>query len=57
LSVEGASALAVSLRNILLEGRAPAATLVTKMAIVSFASLGVGWFAFAKLKSRFYNYL
>jgi len=51
------AALAVSLRNILLEGKAPAATLITKMAIVSFASLVVGWFVFGKLKSRFYNYL
>jgi ABC-type polysaccharide/polyol phosphate export permease len=51
------AALAVSLRNILLEGRAPAVSLLTKMALVSFASLAVGWFAFDRLKTRFYNYL
>jgi lipopolysaccharide transport system permease protein len=51
------AALAVSLRNILLEGKAPASSLVLKMALVSFTSLGVGWFVFGKLKSRFYNYL
>jgi lipopolysaccharide transport system permease protein len=51
------AALAVSLRNILLEGRSPAASLLTKMALVSFASLAVGWFAFDTLKTRFYNYL
>jgi len=51
------AALAVSLRNILLEGKAPASSLVTKMALVSFACFGVGWVVFGKLKSRFYNYL
>jgi lipopolysaccharide transport system permease protein len=51
------AALAVSLRNVLLEGKAPAASLVTKMTLVSFSSLVAGWFVFRKLKSRFYNYL
>jgi lipopolysaccharide transport system permease protein len=51
------AALAVSLRNIFIEGRSPAFSLLSKMASVSFASLGIGWFAFRKLNSRFYNYL
>jgi ABC-type polysaccharide/polyol phosphate export permease len=51
------AALAVSLRNVLLEGRAPAWSLVTKMALVSLASFAIGWVTFRKLKTRFYNYL
>ncbi len=51
------AALAVSLRNILLESKSPAFSLLSKMTLVSFASLGFGWLTFGKLKSRFYNYL
>jgi lipopolysaccharide transport system permease protein len=51
------AALTVSLRDILMEHKTPAFSLISKMTLVSFVSLAVGWFVFGKLKSRFYNYL
>jgi lipopolysaccharide transport system permease protein len=51
------AALAVSLRNILLENQSPAATLLSKMTFVSFTALAAGWLIFRKLKTYFYNYL
>ena len=51
------TALSVGLRNILLDGTAPAATLIVKMIAVSLVMFGVGWVTFSKLKSRMYNYL
>jgi len=51
------TSLAVGLRNILLEGRSPSYSLLLTVTLISFASLGFGWLAFAKLKGRFYNYL
>ena len=51
------AALVMALRNILLEGHAPAASLLSKLALVSFATLIAGWFIFKKLQGRFYEYL
>ncbi len=51
------AALTVALRNILMQDTSPAFSLLSQMTLVSFVSLGVGWFVFGKLKSRFYNYL
>src|SRR6185437_812913 len=51
------AALVMALRNILLEGRAPASSLLSKLTLVSFGTLVVGWFVFKKLQERFYEYL
>ena len=51
------AALAVGLRNILMQGVSPAPSLLLKMTLVSFCSFGAGWFAFSKVKARFYDYL
>ncbi len=49
--------MTVSLRNILLENKTPAFSLLSKMTLVSFAALALGSLIFRKLKVRFYNYL
>jgi lipopolysaccharide transport system permease protein len=51
------AALAVAFRNILMQGVSPAPSLILKMTLVSFCSFGAGWFAFSKVKDRFYDYL
>ena len=51
------AALSVAFRNILIENRPPAFSLLSRMTLVSFLFLGVGWFTFRKLKGRFYNYV
>lgn len=51
------AALVLALRSILLESKSPASTLLLKMTAVSFVALAAGWYVFAKLKNRFYNYL
>jgi lipopolysaccharide transport system permease protein len=51
------TALAVSLRNVLIEGASPSASLLVSMTLGALISLGFGWLVFARLKSRFYNYL
>ena len=51
------AALVLSLRNILMEGRAPATTTLLKLVTVSFFALAVGWLIFHRLKSKFYDYI
>jgi ABC-type polysaccharide/polyol phosphate export permease len=51
------AALTMALRNVLLDGQAPPATLLTKLVLVSLGTLLCGWFFFGKMKSRFYDYL
>lgn len=51
------AALVLALRNIILEGKAPRAVLLSKLFFVSFFMLGLGWFVFGRLKRRFYDYL
>ena len=51
------AALVMAMRDIVLEGHAPAATLLTKLALVSLISLVVGLFTFRRLQRRFYDFL
>ena len=51
------AALIMSMRNILVEGRAPAWSLMTKLALVSLVMFCGGWWLFRILKKRFYEFL
>ena len=51
------AALVLAMREILLEAKPPSAVLLTKLTLVSFVTLMVGWIAFRQLKARFYDYL
>ncbi len=51
------AALVLAMRDVILEGKAPSEILLTKLALVSFLTLAMGWFTFGRLKGRFYNYL
>src|SRR5438128_1575178 len=51
------SALVMAMRNILLEGVAPAQSLLVKLTLVSMGMLAAGWLVFRRLKHRFYDYL
>jgi ABC-type polysaccharide/polyol phosphate export permease len=48
------AALVLMMRNVLLEGRAPLFSTLSRLAIVSFLMLGAGAWVFAKLKNGFY---
>ena len=51
------AALVMALRNILLEHRAPAFSLLWRLAAVSCFTLGAGILIFRRLQRRFYTYL
>lgn len=51
------AALVLALRNVILEGKAPPAQLLSKLFFVSFLMLGLGWAGFRRLNRRFYDYL
>lgn len=51
------AAVVMAFRNIFLEGRAPANTILIKLALVSGLSLLLGCVIFERLKKRFYDYL
>ena len=51
------AAMVMAMRNILLDGHAPAASLAIKLSLVSVALFAAGWWVFGRLKRRFYNYL
>jgi ABC-type polysaccharide/polyol phosphate export permease len=51
------AALVLAMREVLLDGKAPSDVLLTKLALVSFVTLAVGWFSFRRLKDRFFDYL
>jgi len=51
------AALVLASRNILLEAKAPPNSLLYKLAISSLVMLVLGWFAFDKMKRRFYDHL
>lgn len=51
------AAVVMAFRNILLENKTPADTLLLKLAIGTGASLALGFFLFGRLKRRFYDYL
>jgi len=51
------AAVVLACRNVLLEAKAPPASLLTKLTFVSVAALVLGWGIFARLKRRFADYL
>ena len=51
------TALVVALRDILLDGKAPPATLLYKLTFVSFAALTLGSAVFGRMKRGFYDHL
>lgn len=51
------AALAMAMRNILIDRQPPPATLVTNMVIVAAVALGLGLLVFGRLKRRFYEYI
>ena len=51
------AALVLAMREILLQAKPPSDVLLVKLTLVSFASLGIGWLVFRRLKVRFYDYL
>jgi ABC-type polysaccharide/polyol phosphate export permease len=51
------AALVLMMRNVLLEGHAPLGSTLIRLAIVSVAMFGTGWFVFGKLKDGFYSRL
>jgi ABC-type polysaccharide/polyol phosphate export permease len=51
------AALVLALRNVLMEARAPASSLLIKFFFVSFFMLAVGFLIFGKLKRRVYDHL
>ena len=51
------AAMVMALRNILMGAIPPPASLLVKLTLISFASLGVGFAIFRKLKNGFYDYL
>lgn len=51
------AAVVMAFRNVLLDGRAPANSLMFSMALVSILVLVAGIFVFERLKTRFYDYL
>jgi ABC-type polysaccharide/polyol phosphate export permease len=48
------AALVLMMRNVLLEGHAPLSSTLIRLAIVSVAMFGTGWWVFGKLKHGFY---
>jgi len=51
------AALVMATRNILIDNRAPANTLIVNMVIAAAVSLGIGLVMFSRLKRSFYEYI
>jgi lipopolysaccharide transport system permease protein len=51
------AALVLAMRAVLLEDKAPSDVLLTKLALVSFSILTIGWLTFRRFKLRFYDHL
>jgi ABC-type polysaccharide/polyol phosphate export permease len=51
------AALVMASRRILLDNETPATSLIRNLVISSAVMLAIGWFAFRRLRGRFYNYL
>jgi lipopolysaccharide transport system permease protein len=51
------AALVFAMRNIILEGVAPAGSLLITLSAISIGSLAMGFFFFQRLKANFYDYL
>lgn len=56
-SLNPIAAIVQATRNILMEGRAPAASLLVKLSLMSLLTFGAGWTIFQRLKHRVYDYL
>ncbi len=56
-SLNPIAAIVQATRNILMEGRAPAASLMIKLCFMSLLTFAGGWFVFQRLKHRVYDYL
>jgi len=55
--VNPVAALVMAMRNILMDHRAPATTLIVNMVIAAAVALSIGLVVFAKLKRSFYEYI
>jgi lipopolysaccharide transport system permease protein len=56
-SLNPIAAIVQATRNILMEGRAPAYSLLTKLCLSSMLVFAVGWTVFQRLKHRVYDYI
>jgi lipopolysaccharide transport system permease protein len=56
-SLDPIAAMVMALRRILMDGVAPASSLLRNLAWGSFATLALGWFVFRRLERRFYDHL
>ena len=55
--VNPVAALALAMRNILIDRQSPPQTLIVNMVIAAAVALGLGLIVFGKLKRRFYEYI
>jgi ABC-type polysaccharide/polyol phosphate export permease len=55
--VNPVAALVMAMRNILIDQRAPATTLIENMVIAAAVALGIGLVVFGRLKRSFYEYI
>jgi ABC-type polysaccharide/polyol phosphate export permease len=51
------AALIIAMRSVLLDGQAPATSLMLKFTLIALGTLGTGMWVFRQMKSRFYDYL
>ena len=51
------AALVMAMRNVLLDGVAPATSLLRNLTLVALVTLGAGFLVFGRLKRHFYDYL
>ena len=51
------AALALAMRDILIDRHAPPATLIENMIIAAAVAMGIGLVVFGRLKRRFYDYI
>jgi|SRR5580698_6966427 ABC-type polysaccharide/polyol phosphate export permease len=56
-SLNPVAAMVMAMRNILIQSAAPAPSLLWKLTLASFTTLGVGWGMFRVLERRFYDHL
>ena len=55
--VNPVAALVMAMRNILIDQRAPATTLIENMVIAAAVALGLGLLVFGRVKRSFYEYI